>query len=102
MNKVFDAKTRVYVFSARARSGFGDVNTREVRLIPLFGAQTVEPNAECTTIYHGANQAGLGAIFTPNWATTCFLTAMGADDMTVCFGSPAPVSGGLLQWELYF
>ena len=96
--RIFEAKKRVFVFSARAASGYASRQARSFRLLPAFGVQAVSEGAFAAVVNHQLNQEGLGLIVTPTWNTTVFWTSSLPDSTTFGFGSPA-LPGSQIFWE---
>lgn len=98
LNKVFEAQQRVFVFGARASSGYSSGSRRSVNFLPAFGVKNVPEGENTITIDHFLDQSGLGMIITPNWNTTVFWKELLPDSATFGFGSQAPV-GAHVFWE---
>jgi len=96
--RVFEAKQRVFIFSARSASGYGSSVIRALQLLPAFGVQRVVEGESVVTIPHRLNQAGLGIIVMPNWLTTAYWTSLPADSAVLGFGSQAPANANVF-WE---
>lgn len=104
LSKVFEAKDRVFIFGARAASGYSSAVPQPVILLPAFGVQEIDEGATELTINHYLNQEGLGLILFPNWNTTVYWTELLPDSASASFGgfgSQAP-AGAKVFWEASF